>query len=299
VKKVKEKGCAHMNLRKLVIFPTLCLLLSACSPSNNSPNHLDIQHKENSAPRTRNISAAPPNTNISVKNKLVNKYHGQASKEWGENVTGVFTSLNTKEKVIALTFDACGGVNGNAYDSELIDYLRQKNIPATLFINSRWIEANYQTFLTLSKFSLFEIENHGYLHRPLSVNGKSAWGIKGTDGVAAIVDEVDVNHRKIQNLTGKAPRYFRSGTAYYDDVAVKIVCELGERAVNYNVLGDAGATFSTVQVKQALLSAKAGSIALMHMNKPNSDTAEGVKAAIPELIKRGYRFVKLTEFPLK
>jgi peptidoglycan/xylan/chitin deacetylase (PgdA/CDA1 family) len=150
----------------------------------------------------------------------------------------------------------------------------------------------------LSKDPLFEIENHGTLHKPLSVNGRSAWGITGTRNVGQEVDEVWGNHHKIRSLTGRTPLFFRSGTAYYDDVAVKIVQELGERVVNYNVLGDAGATFNAEQVKTALLSSKPGSIVLLHMNQPKGETFEGLRLAIPELIKRGYRFVKLTEYPL-
>ncbi|RXT03642.1 polysaccharide deacetylase [Ammoniphilus sp. CFH 90114] len=240
-----------------------------------------------------------PADDLAIKNRIVMKYRNQQPKQWGENISGVYTALNTRDKVIALTLDACGGPAGSGYDAELIYYLRQRNIPATLFVNSRWIDANYWTFLALSQIPLFEIENHGYLHKPLSANGRSAWGIKGTEGVGAMVDEVLVNHRKIQHITGKPPKFFRSGTAYYDDIGVKVVGEVGERVVNYNVLGDAGATFSAEQVKNALLSAKPGSIVLLHMNKPNGGTAEGLKAAIPELISRGYRFVKLTEFPLR
>lgn len=45
--------------------------------------------------------------------------------------------------------------------------------------------------------------------------------------------------------------------------------------VNFNVLGDAGATFSQEQVRDAILSSKSGFIVLLHMNKPNSETAEG------------------------
>lgn len=51
------------------------------------------------------------------------------------------------------------------------------------------------------------------------------------------------NYRSIEKLTGKAPKFFRSGTAFYDEVGVRFVNEIGEQVVNYNVLGDAGATF--------------------------------------------------------
>jgi peptidoglycan/xylan/chitin deacetylase (PgdA/CDA1 family) len=131
------------------------------------------------------------------------------------------------------------------------------------------------------------------------MNGRTAWGIKGTENVNHMTDEVLTNHRKIQNITGRAPKFFRAGTAFYDEVGVQVTNEIGEQPVNYNVLGDAGATFKKEQVRDALLNAKPGSIVLLHMNKPDSETAEGLMLAIPELKRRGFRFVKLEDYPLK
>jgi peptidoglycan/xylan/chitin deacetylase (PgdA/CDA1 family) len=206
--------------------------------------------------------------------------------------------MATDDKAIALTFDACGGKGGSGYDAKLINYLIQHHIPATLFINSRWIDENYSTFMALATNPLFEIENHGYLHRPLSINGKSAWGIPGTQNVGQIVDEVIVNADKIQRLTGRRPIYFRSGTAYYDEDAVQIANDLGVRCVNFSILGDAGATFNTQQIVHACLQAKPGSVIICHMNHPEKDTAEGIMAVVPKLKQKGFRFVKLAAYPL-
>jgi peptidoglycan/xylan/chitin deacetylase (PgdA/CDA1 family) len=40
-------------------------------------------------------------------------------------------------------------------------------VPATLFVNARWIEANPRQFRQLAADPLFEIANHGTEHRPL------------------------------------------------------------------------------------------------------------------------------------
>ncbi|MEB3100981.1 polysaccharide deacetylase family protein [Ferviditalea candida] len=287
--------------QKTFVVPTvlICLMtaIAACVPNQADSGKLAVKRDGGFRQYAAGQAGSESLTDVQLKKRLIGKY--QVPKEWGEQVTGVKTMLNTSEKVIALTFDACGGINGSGYDAELIHYLRQQNIPATLFINSRWIEANYWAFIALSKIPLFEIENHGTEHRPLSMNGRSAWGIKGTDNVGEIVDEVLANHRKIQKLTGREPKFFRSGTAYYDEVGVKIANELGEQIAGFRVLGDAGATYSKQQVKNALLNAAPGSIVILHMNKPKSETAEGVMLAIPELKRQGYRFVKLEDYPLK
>ncbi|MFN7250497.1 MAG: polysaccharide deacetylase family protein [Anaerobacillus sp.] len=215
--------------------------------------------------------------------------------EWGESVTGVIQRISTEEKIVSLTFDACGGEWGSGYDEALINYLVAENVPATLFINSRWIDENLETFLYLASLDQFQIENHGTEHRPLSITGKTAWGIKGTSSVDEVIGEIVTNFEKIKELTGHSSRYFRSGTAFYDNIAVEIVEQLGMNVVNYDILGDAGATFSATQVRDALLTAKPGSIALLHMNQPTKGTFEGVKMAIPLLREQGFTFVTLDE----
>lgn len=173
--------------------------------------------------------------------------------------------------------------------------MREERIPATLFINKRWIINNEELFLQLAKDPLFQIENHGTEHLPLSVSGGEAWGIPATTSPEEVYEEIMNNHETVKELTGRKMTLFRSGTAYYDEVAVELAKELGYQVVNFDVLGDAGATFSAEQVKNALLTARPGSIALLHMNQPASGTAEGVVQAIPLLKEKGFEFVLLKD----
>ena len=230
---------------------------------------------------------------------ILSRFHGKVPREWGERVRGVKTKLTTDQKLIALTFDACGGPRGKGYDAKLIDYLKSENIPATLFISGKWIDANPEIFGELGKEAFLEIENHGLNHKPCSANGRSAYGIAGTKGVEEIFDEIEQNATKLQNLTGLKPKYYRPGTAHSDEICVKIANTLGYEVVNFSVRGDAGATYTKFQVKEALLNAQPCSIILMHMNHPEGETAEGVIEAIPELTKRGFGFVKLSKYSLK
>ena len=245
---------------------------------------------------------APPASQApapSAKERLVAAYKNQTPKEWGERVAGVKTQLDTSEKVIALTFDACGGPRGSRVDTVLIEFLRKEKIPATLFVSGSWIDANPATFKKLAADPLFEIENHGLAHKPCSVNGNKAYGIKGTASVAELVDEIENNGRKIEAVTGGKPKFYRPGTAYCDEVAVKVAGELGYEVVNYSVLGDAGATRPKEKIREALLKVGPGAIVILHMNQPRSQTAAGLKEAIPLLRQKGFRFVKLSEYPLK
>jgi peptidoglycan/xylan/chitin deacetylase (PgdA/CDA1 family) len=231
--------------------------------------------------------------------RIISRFNGKVPREWGERVRGVKTKLKTDRKLITLTFDACGGPRSNGYDAKLIEYLKSEKIPATLFISGKWIDANPEIFAELAKEPFFEIENHGLNHRPCSVNGRSAYGIAGTKGVDKIFDEIEQNATKIETLTSRKPKYYRPGAAYCDEICVEVAIALGYEVVNFSVLGDAGVTYSKSQVKEALLNAPPSSIVLLHMNQPEGETAEGLIEAVPELKKRGFKFVKLSEYSLR
>lgn len=235
------------------------------------------------------------------KRSVSDRFRGKIPVEWSETAAGVITKLPVTGRVIALTFDACGS-SGDGYDRELMDYLVRQGIHATLFINSRWIDKNRDIFLELAGARtadnelLFEIENHGWKHKPCSVNGRSIYKIAGTGSPEEVVDEIEKNGIKILELTGRKPRFYRSGTAYYDEYAVQIAGILGYKVIGFSVLGDAGATYTAEQVEEALLSCEPGSIVICHFNRPEKETYEGIVRAIPRLKKRGYRFVKLEDF---
>jgi peptidoglycan/xylan/chitin deacetylase (PgdA/CDA1 family) len=234
-----------------------------------------------------------------VKESLNDKYQNEIPTQWGENTKGVKTIIDTEDKILALTMDACGSKHGMKFDKELIDFLIKEKIPATLFINARWIDKNPEIFNALAANQLFEIENHGLLHKPASVNGKSIYNIEGTRNIDELVDEIELNALKIEDLTGKKPKFYRSGTAYYDEIAVKIANDLGEQVAGFSILGDKGATFNAKEVRDAFLSARGGEIIIIHFNHPESQTFEGAGKALLELKSRGFTFVKLEDFPLK
>jgi peptidoglycan/xylan/chitin deacetylase (PgdA/CDA1 family) len=227
--------------------------------------------------------------------QVVARYGHLRPHTWGFGGPGVVRDLPTSRRVIALTFDACGGYGGSGYDQALISFLRRKEVPATLFLNSRWIDANPGAFRRLAAEPLFEIANHGTRHLPLSVTGRSAYDIAGTRNAGQVYDEVAGNQAKLTRLLGVPPRFFRAGTAYSDDVAARIVTAMGVRLVTFAVNGDAGATFTPGQVRSTIAGAPGGSVVICHMNHPEGGTAEGMAAAVRYLLASGYRFVRLSD----
>jgi hypothetical protein len=51
---------------------------------------------------------------LELKKKVVKEFAHARPGRWGEFVTDVGEDLNTRQKDIAFTFDACGGKNGNS-----------------------------------------------------------------------------------------------------------------------------------------------------------------------------------------
>ena len=245
------------------------------------------------------FAAPPAQTLENLKQQISVRYAGVTPAMWGEIVPGVLTHMDTADKVIALTLDACGSTTGKGVDAALMAFLVREQVPATLFINGRWIDANPDLFRQLAANPLFEIANHGIRHKPASTTGRSIYGIDGTKSISEVVEEIELNARKIEAISGVRPKLYRSGTAYYDEIAVQISRELGHEVAGYSLLGDAGATWSAAQVKTALLKALPGDIALLHMNHPEAGTGAGIMAAVPELKKRGFKFVRMSDVPLK
>lgn len=298
-----------------VVFMLMVLITTGCTTETNTKvtsenvENNEMQHKEQQTSDKKEADKEMPKTEKKeddrVKQDLekltleVNAQVYSDSSQFSEYVSGVKTRLNTEEKVIALTLDACGGENGSGYDEELLTFLIKNNIKADLFVNARWIDVQQEALVELAKNPLFTIQNHGTEHKPLSITPRSAWGISSTSSQEEIVDEIMTNQQKVYEITGEVPKYFRSGTAFYDDTSVQIAEDLGVQVVNFDIIGDGGATFTKEQVTEEMLKAKPGSIIILHMNQPQSDTAEGVKEAVLALLEQGFSFVHLNDYELE
>lgn len=237
------------------------------------------------------LPATPAVVQPPSKAQLVAEFAGRRPTEWGLAVTGVVTRSPASQTV--LTLDACGGPGGSGIDQDLIATLRRLNIPATLFMNARWIQANRQLAAELGQDPLFELANHGWQHRPLSVTGRAAYGIPGTTGVADAYDELTGCQDLLREVTARQPQFFRAGTAYFDEVSAAMSRRLGMLPVNFSINADAGATLPPAAVASALATAGPGDIVIAHFNRPGSGTAAGFRQALPQLQGGGATFARL------
>ncbi len=258
------------------------------SPSPQEPSPTASATPDPASPSPTETTQARPS-----RKQIVAEFGDRKPKEFGLFVPGVVTQGN---RGIALTFDACGGGKlGNGYDSKLIKLLDKHGVPATLFLNARWIAANPTIASELAANPLFELANHGYEHVPLTVRGQEAYGIAGTADVGAAYDEIVRGQDALAEVSGELSPFFRPGTAWVDDVGVAIAERLGVSIIAFDVNADAGASASAKQVAANLRTARKRSIVLGHFNRPEGDTAEGLAAALPQLLDSGAEFVTISD----
>ena len=232
------------------------------------------------------------------RNQIVEKYGKIAPKQFGMYLPGVKTHIRTDKKIMALTFDGCGGSGGKGYDRELINYLTENRIPATLFVTTSWIGYNKENFRELLKNPNFDIQNHGYSHRPATVRGQAVWNIRGTANAGECFDEFEQSARAFAETAGHRPLFYRPGTAYFDEVGIRILSETGQIPMNFSgVIADADKDLSLKTVEKFIRqNVKPGAVLIMHFNHPGGKTLKAVRDMIPQIIKEGYTFVKLTDY---
>ena len=197
---------------------------------------------------------------------------------------------------IALTLDACSG----RFDEDLILFLVRNRIPATLFVTKKWLARNVRGLAILkANLDLFDIEDHGENHIPAVVGaGRRVYGILGEPDMLHLRREVLEGARAVEQATGVPPHWYRGATGEYDQEAADEIRRMGYKIAGFSVNADAGATLSRAAVQDRLRHLKGGDVIIAHMNKPASETAEGLSAGLLELLRRGLVFVRLDQVDL-
>lgn len=199
-------------------------------------------------------------------------------------------------KRVALTLDACGG----AYDDDLIDFLVRNRIPATIFATRKWLDRNPHGLSVIkAHLDLFDVEDHGERHIAAVIGaGRKVYGVPGAPDIAHLRREVVEGARAVEKATGVAPRWYRAATGEYDPQAIEEIGKLGFKIAGFSVNADSGATAKTITIERRLKRVKADDVIIAHMNKPASDSAEGLAAGLTYLLKAGFVFVRLDQVDL-
>lgn len=205
-------------------------------------------------------------------------------------------------RTVALTFDADmtadegpRAARGERFDNpQLIATLRALKVPATVFMTGRWAEQYPVQARSIGRDPLFEIANHSYSHYAFTGH---CYGLPtvAPDRMRTEVERTYEAFRKA-GVTDAMP-YFRFPGGCYDREALKALTPTGVTAVQWDVVsGDAFATDADAVARQVLEGVRPGSVVVMHCTRSAAPATErAVRTIVPELRKKGYRFVKVSE----
>jgi len=200
-------------------------------------------------------------------------------------------------KMVALTLDACSG----KFDDDLIEFLIRNRIPATIFATKIWLDHNpFGVSVIKAHLDLFDVEDHGENHIPAVIGaGRKVYGIAGEPDLIHLRREVTAGARAIVATIGVAPHWYRGATAEYDAEAIGEIKKLGYRIAGFSVNADAGATLKRDAIVESLRHVRSGDVIIAHVNKPASDSAEGLSAGLARMLGEGFVFVRLDQVNLR
>jgi peptidoglycan/xylan/chitin deacetylase (PgdA/CDA1 family) len=200
-------------------------------------------------------------------------------------VAGELVRLQTRQRVVALTFD--GGANAEGARGVLA-VLRRENVPGTFFLTGQFV----RTYPALARAigRRYPVCNHTVNH--LDLRRLSTAGVRR---------EITAAERAIRAATGRDQRpCFRFPFGARDARTLRIVHRLGYASVRWTTdtwgwMGRSSQTVSGV-VRRVVNGLVPGQIVMMHLGSAR-DRSILDTSALPGVIRavraRGYRFVTL------
>ncbi|WP_432247309.1 polysaccharide deacetylase family protein [Streptomyces sanyensis] len=205
-------------------------------------------------------------------------------------------------KLVALTFDADMTANqgpraarGERFDNPgLISALRELKVPATVFMTGRWAEEYPGQARSIGTDPLFETANHSYSHHAFTPD---CYGLPVVARTEMRADVERAFHAFEKAGVRNTVPYFRFPGGCHDAAALRAVAPTGVTAVQWDVVsGDAFATDADAVAEQVLAGVRPGSLVVMHCTRSAAPVTEpAVRRIVPELRRRGYTFVKVSD----
>jgi len=202
-------------------------------------------------------------------------------------VAGELVRLQTKQHVVALTFDGGGNAEGA---KRILAVLRREGVPATFFLTGHFVHAYPAIARSIGR--RYVVGNHSVDHADLL--GKSAASVRYEIAAAATM---------IRRATGRDTHpLFRFPYGARDARTLTICHRLGYVSVRWTVdtWGWMGASLQSPAgaVRRVLGGLVPGEIVLMHLGSARDHTTIDTNA-LPTVIRRvrakGYRFVTLRD----
>jgi peptidoglycan-N-acetylglucosamine deacetylase len=196
-------------------------------------------------------------------------------------------SLNSADKVVALTFD--DGPN-NIYTEQILDILKEEGVKGTFFLIGKNVEEYPRIARDVVEQGNY-VGNHSYSH---------PWWLS-FESRKALTGEVEKAEKAIFNATGVKPALFRPPHGFKTPGMVHTIHKMNYNIITWNDMTTDYYSWSKSGsiAKKIISRARPGSIIVFHdglnlnHNANRENTVEALKITIDELKKENYRFVSL------
>jgi peptidoglycan/xylan/chitin deacetylase (PgdA/CDA1 family) len=208
------------------------------------------------------------------------------------------------EKVLALTFDLCERAsNRTGYRTEIVNFLRGRGVPATFFAGGKWMRSHPDKAMQLMADPLFELGNHSWTHANLALTDEA----ETRDQILWTQCQYELLREELARLAeGRglgaemstvppALTLFRLPYGRNAPETLDRLAGMGLPVVQWDVLGEGGSGTARDMALRAAGEVRPGSIVLMHANAVPRHTHEIVPVFVDELLRRGWRFVTVSE----
>ena len=128
--------------------------------------------------------------------------------------------VETDKKQVAISFDAAWG---NDDTQQLIDILKEYDVPATFFVVGAWVDKYPESVKALNDAG-HQIQNHSNTHPHLPQLSKTQ-----------MKDEIESCNKKIEAITGKCPTLLRPPYGDYDNALIEVMDELNMKTIQWDV----------------------------------------------------------------
>ena len=192
-------------------------------------------------------------------------------------------SVDTKEKKIAISFDASWGDDRT---EDILKTLDEYEVKATFFIVGAWID-QYPDKLKSMFEKGHEIGNHSNKHPIMTEISKER-----------MIKEIATTDAKIMSITGQGTTLFRCPSGEYNNLVIETVEATNHYCIQWDVDSiDWKEQGAEVEFNRIAQKTKPGSILLFHNDAKY--TPENLPRVLKYLKAQGYKFVKVSDLIYK
>jgi len=199
---------------------------------------------------------------------------------------GPVRRIETEERVVAITFDACATkTRGYTFDRAIYDIIKREGLRATVFLSGSWIDFHPDIMRELATDSRVELGDHSYDHPHMASLPRAR--------ILAQFDQTEAAFARY----GRRAIAFRPPYGEWSPQLIRTAAERQLLTVTWDVVsGDPSEGVSVESMVQTVVSGtRPGSIVIFHINGRGWNTGQAFPLILKGLRERGFQFVFLSE----